>query len=155
MKAITPLLKKLNFKQPQEVLIMNAPQEFESELTAFKQHCRVQTDSNNCTEIEFVLTFIKNEKEINAITPLLAKKLKGDGIVWFAYPKKTFKNYCSEINRDRGWEILENHDFEAVRQVAIDADWSALWFRKVAFIKTMKRKTSFAMTEKGKLKTKH
>jgi hypothetical protein len=34
--------------------------------------------------------------------------------------------------------------------VAIDEDWSALRFRKVAFIKTMTR--SFAMTEEGKEK---
>ncbi|MFD1294975.1 hypothetical protein ACFQ5N_14115 [Lutibacter holmesii] len=68
-------------------------------------------------------------------------------------PKKTSKNYQSEINRDNGWTLLGELGFEGVRQVAIDNDWSALRFRKVEFIKKMNRKTSAAMTEKGKQKT--
>jgi hypothetical protein len=39
-----------------------------------------------------------------------------------------------------------------VRQVAIDEDWSALRFRRVAHIKKMTR--SFAMTSEGKQKVK-
>ncbi len=152
--TVTQLFKKLNFKQHKEILTLNHPSEFEAELNAIKACTIVNTDVKNVDEIEFVLSFVKTQEEINSITPLIDKKLKGDGIVWYAYPKKSSKKYKSEINRDNGWKILGDSGFEGVRQIAIDNDWSALRFRKVAFIKTMKRKTDFAITEKGKEKTK-
>lgn len=65
------------------------------------------------------------------------------------YPKGTSKKYKSEINRDNGWEILAKSGFESVRQIAIDEDWSAMRFRKVEFIKIMKRRTDFAKTPQG------
>ncbi len=134
--AVTALFKKLNFRQHREILILNSPAEFEAELNLMKDCTIVKTDIKSVGAIEFVLTFVKTQAGINAIAPLLAKKLEGDGIVWFAYPKGTSKKYKAEINRDNGWEILRKSGFETVRQVAIDADWSALRFRKVEFIKT-------------------
>ncbi len=150
---VTPLFKKLNFRQHKEILILNHPTEFETELNAMNACTTIITDIKNISEIEFVLTFIKTQAEINTIIPLIDEKLKGDGIVWFAYPKGTSKKYKAEINRDNGWEMLGKSDFEAVRQVAIDEDWSALRFRKVEFIRTMSRSTDFAMTKQGKQKT--
>jgi len=150
---MTPLLKKLNLKQ-QEVCISNHPEEFESELDAIRQVTPVKTSLHDIGEIEFVLVFVKTGQEIEAAATIVAQKLKGDGVVWFAYPKGTSKMYKSVINRDHGWEPLGKWGFEPVRQVAIDADWSALRFRKVDFIKTMNRRPEFAMTTQGKQKTK-
>ena len=81
------------------------------------------------------------------------QKLKGDGTVWFAYPKRGSKKYTSEISRDYGWEILGEFEFEAVRSVAVDQDWSAMRFRRVGFIKKMTRNSKFAMTQEGKKRT--
>ena len=64
----------------------------------------------------------------------MAKKTKGDAIVWFAYPKGTSRKYQCDFNRDNGWDALKALGFDTVRQVAIDADWSALRFRRVEFI---------------------
>ena len=38
-------------------------------------------------------------------------------------------------NCDSGWPVLGAAGFEPVRMVAIDADWSALRFRRVEHIK--------------------
>jgi hypothetical protein len=46
------------------------------------------------------------------------------------------------LNRDRGWDAVFAAGLEPVRQVAIDAAWSALRFRKPAHIKTMTRKAA-------------
>jgi hypothetical protein len=48
----------------------------------------------------------------------------------FAYPKGTSKTLKSEVNRDSGWDVLRSAGFDTVRLVAIDADWSALRFRR-------------------------
>jgi hypothetical protein len=37
--------------------------------------------------------------------------------------------------------------------VAIDEDWSAARFRRVEFIKTMKRDSAYAMSKAGKART--
>lgn len=151
---MTPLFKKLNFKQQKEILILNRPTEFEGEMDAMKNFTTIMKDINSMSEIEFVLAFVKTKAEVDTITPLIDKKIKGDGVVWISYPKGTSKKYKAEINRDNGWEIFGKYGFEAVRQVAIDEDWSALRFRKVEFIKTMKRRSDSAMTKEGQVKTK-
>jgi hypothetical protein len=70
--------------------------------------------------------------------------------VWFAYPKGTSKRYTSQINRDKGWQVLGDLGFEPVRSVAIDEDWSASRFRRVEFIKKMTRAKELRMTAQGK-----
>ncbi len=150
--AITPLFKKLNFKQHKEILILNHPSEFEASLNDMRDNTTIRTSIQAIGDIEFVLAFVTTRSEINAVTPLIDQKLKGDGVVWFAYPKGSSKKYKAEINRDNGWETLGKSGFEAVRQVAINDDWSAVRFRKVVFIKTMKRRADFAMTKEGRAK---
>ncbi|MEO1487444.1 MAG: hypothetical protein AAFU57_16985 [Bacteroidota bacterium] len=150
---MTPLFKKLNFKDHNKILVVNHPPEFDTALSKIENFTNVETDIQKASTIEFVLAFVKKSDEIHSISESIEKKRKGDAIVWFAYPKKTSKKYNSEVSRDTGWETLGKFGYEGVRQVAIDSDWSALRFRKVEFIKTMKRRTSFAMTKEGKQKT--
>ncbi len=107
---------------------------------------------NATDKATFILAFCKTQKEVDAIAELSAKTLQGDGLLWFAYPKGTSKKYKADFNRDNGWKRLGELGFEPVRMVAIDDDWSALRFRRVAFIKTMAR--SVALSEEGKRKIK-
>jgi hypothetical protein len=82
--------------------------------------------------------------------PKLDPLLEGDALLWFAYPKGTSKKYTCDFNRDTGWQIVGDHGFEGVRQVAIDEDWSALRFRRTKFIKTMTRNSKIAISSEGK-----
>jgi hypothetical protein len=56
-----------------------------------------------------------------------------------AYPKGASKSYVTDINRDRGWDIVEGIGFRRVSQVAIDKDWSALRFRNAKYVKSNKK----------------
>jgi hypothetical protein len=56
-------------------------------------------------------------------------------VLWIAYPKGTSKRYACQFNRDSGWDVIRDAGFESVRQVAIDEDWSALRFRRLAYVK--------------------
>ena len=131
---MTPLFKKLNFKMQKQICILNSPAEFEKEAEEIKKVTSLITNMRDCKKVEFILSFVKTKKEIETISSGLAKKIEGDAIVWFAYPKKTSKKYNVEINRDYGWDVLRNGGLDTVRAVSIDDDWSALRFRKVAFI---------------------
>jgi hypothetical protein len=140
---------KLNLKHQPEILVLNAPASFEPELATL-QGVTVRRAVADVAEIGFSLAFVITQKDVDTLAKAVAKKAKGDAVVWFAYPKGTSKRYKSEINRERGWSVLGTLGFEPVRQVAIDEDWSATRFRRVEFIKTMRRSVEHRMTEKGK-----
>ena len=127
---------------------MNAPASFESELKALKD-VSVRRDAKG-GDIDFSLAFVTTQKEVDSLGPQVAKKAKGDAVVWFAYPKGSSKKYTSQINRDNGWAVLGKAGFEPVRMVAIDEDWSAVRFRRVEFIKTMTRPAEARLTQKKK-----
>jgi hypothetical protein len=131
---MSPIFKKLNLKDQHDILVVNAPASFESDI-AMLSDVTVRRDPKNVTVVGFALTFVKTQAELDSLSAVLAAKAEGDAILWFAYPKGTSKNYKCEFNRDTGWNIICDAGFDTVRQVAIDDDWSALRFRRVEYIK--------------------
>jgi hypothetical protein len=107
-------------------------------------------NADDVEEIHFSLAFVTRQAELNRIALKITAKAKGDALLWFAYPKGSSKKYKCDFNRDSGWAVLGEAGFEAVRQVAIDEDWSALRFRRVEFIKSLKRDSKRAMSAEGK-----
>ncbi|KAA3633665.1 MAG: hypothetical protein DWQ02_12780 [Bacteroidetes bacterium] len=148
-----PVFKKLNYKDQADICVLNAPESFSTNMKAMEPYAGLHSDLNEMKQLYFFMAFVQTQKEVDDLAPQVAQKLEGDGVVWFCYPKKSSKKYSAEISRDNGWAALGKLGFEGVRAVAIDEDWSALRFRKVEYIKTMKRAKSFAMTKEGKKKT--
>jgi len=129
------LFEKLNLKDHQELLVLNAPQSFEPELArlpAIAIHRRIES----VPEARFSLAFVTRKSEVDSLAPQIAARAKGDAIVWFAYPKGTSKKFKCDFNRDTGWDALNAAGFDTVRAVAIDEDWTALRFRRKEFIKS-------------------
>lgn len=147
---MTPLFKKLNYKAPAEIVVINAPQSFDAESKAMVKVTAVKTAWPQ--SVDFVIGFGTKQKDVDAFATQSAALASADAVIWFAYPKGTSKKYKCEFNRDTGWAKFGELGYEPVRQVAIDDDWSALRFRRVENIKKMTR--SFAMSEKGKEKVK-
>ena len=141
-----PTFAKLNLKDQIDIVVLNAPASFEPELKSLKG-ATVRRDAKG-GDVDFSLAFVMTQKEVDTLGPQVAKKAKGDAVVWFAYPKGSSKKYKSQINRDNGWAVMGKAGFEPVRMVAIDEDWSALRFRRVEFIKTMNRPEEVRLTKK-------
>jgi hypothetical protein len=141
-----PTFAKLNLKDQTDIVVLNAPASFEPELKSLKG-VTVHRDAKG-GDIDFSLAFVMTQKEVDTLGPQVAKKAKGDAVVWFAYPKGSSKKYKSQINRDSGWAVMGKAGFEPVRMVAIDEDWSAVRFRRVEFIKTMNRPEEVRLTKK-------
>ena len=133
------LLKKLNLKENEKVLLVNVPKNLGEMVEAFKAKAAVKTKYKASDEFTFALLFVTKQIEVDSFAAAIAPLTKGDAAVWFVYPKGTSKNYKCDFNRDTGWKVLGEFGFEPVRMVAIDEDWSALRFRRVKFIKTMTR----------------
>ena len=128
------VFEKLNLKDQPSILVLNAPSTFEPEIARLKG-IKVQRSLDGVSEIPFSLAFVTRQTEVDALAPQIAKRARGDAIVWFAYPKGTSKKYKCDFNRDTGWALLNKAGFETVRAVAIDEDWSALRFRRSEFVK--------------------
>lgn len=153
---MSAIFKKLQLKTANPILIQNAPDEFQPHVAEFDDMVEIHTGQGHTEKTggepyEFALVFVKSAADIDAAAGPATKCISDDGLLWFAYPKKSSKNYKTDISRDSGWQPLGDLGFEPVRQIAIDADWSALRFRRVGNIKTMTR--SFAMSEEGKKRT--
>jgi hypothetical protein len=142
---------KLNLKQQREILVLNAPAKFDAELRKLAG-VAVHTQLEAGKPVAFALVFATRRSEVDSIAGPLARAAQGDAIVWFAYPKGTSKRYTCDFNRDTGWGSLGKCGFEAVRQVAIDEDWSALRFRRAEWIKSLNRAPQRAMSKEGKKK---
>ena len=151
---MTTLFKKLNFKDQKEILVLNAPTSFDSELSDIAEFAKIKKDIKKVKAIDFAIIFVLTQEQIDNAFELIFPKLSGDAVLWFCYPKGTSKKYKCDFNRDTGWETLGNYNLEGVRQVAIDEDWSALRFRKTEYIKTLTRQESYAISKDGKERTK-
>jgi hypothetical protein len=131
------LFSKLNLGSHDVITVLDAPASFEPDLKTLQGVLIRRTVSAPCA---FAMAFVITQADLDAASRKLAAGCTGDAIVWMVYPKGTSKKYLCEFNRDCGWPQLAAAGFEPVRMVAIDADWSALRFRRVQFIKTMTRK---------------
>ncbi|MCU0442045.1 MAG: hypothetical protein MUE96_06580 [Bacteroidia bacterium] len=147
---MTPLFKKLNFKNQNDITVLNNPPSFEVELTLMKKECPVFVEINPKASGDFMMAFATTQLQVDELAELITPKLTENGVLWFCYPKASSKKYKCDFNRDTGWAILGKLGFEPVRQVAIDEDWSALRFKRAEQIQKMTR--SFAMTAEGKRK---
>ena len=135
-----PVFAKLNLKDQAEVVVLQAPLSFEPELSWLADR-RVVRDVTEVGEVRFALVFAYMKSELDALSAALVAKAEGDAVLWFAYPKRTSKRYKADFDRDHGWEVLHAGGFEPVRQVAIDADWSALRFRRSELVRGARRVT--------------
>jgi hypothetical protein len=146
---MTPIFKKLNLGAHTAIHVLNAPESFEAELAALAGISVKRAVEGTAG---FAMAFVVTEAELNQASSLLAEACVGDAVLWIVYPKGTSKKYRCEFNRDSGWPILGAAGFEPVRMVAIDEDWSALRFRRVEYIKVMRRNPDGTISDAGKQK---
>lgn len=137
------LFEKLNLKDQQQVVVLNAPASFEPELARLPV-LTIHRHLESVPETRFSLVFVTRQDEVDTLAPQLAVRSRGDAILWFAYPKGSSKKYKCDFNRDTGWDTLKAAGFDTVRAVAIDEDWSALRFRRIEFIKNSTRRPAAA-----------
>jgi hypothetical protein len=146
---MSKVFDKLNLKNQNKIIVINAPASFEPELAALRG-VSVLRSLQDVDETEFSLAFGTKQSEVDTFGKAIAKKAKGDAVVWFAYPKGSSKKYKCEFNPDNRWQAFGKAGFEPVRMVAIDEDWSAVRFRRAEYIKTLTRDKQYAMSKQGK-----
>lgn len=143
------ILDKLKLSKQNPILIINAPEEYKKVIMDIKSEVHLKING----KYDFIQFFANTLADANTMVKAVTKAIKNDGLLWFCYPKGTSKKYHSDINRNKAWEIFGPYNYEAVSQISIDDDWSALRFRNTDKIKTLKRK--IAASTKGKERIKN
>lgn len=130
------LITKLNYKGQKRIVVINAQENFIEYFESALPGVQIDTEIDQRFPYEFMIIFVRFVNEVEVIAPRALHNLISDGILWFAYPKKSSKKLSSDIDRDHGWEILTDRGLDKVRLVSLDNDWSALRFRNIRFIKS-------------------
>jgi hypothetical protein len=98
----------------------------------------------------FALAFVLDPEAVDRAAAALLPALAPDAPLWLAYPKTDSALRRSALSRDAGWAALGAAGFEGVRQIALDADWSALRFRHVDRIARLARDPARAISAAGR-----
>lgn len=126
------LAKKLLIKSGHKVLVLRAPQ-IVADAIAPPEGVQLTTSNTAKGPFDVVLIFVSSAKGLGDHAPKAIAALAPEGVLWFAYPKKT-SGVSSDLSRDEGWQPLYSRGFGPVTQVALDATWSAVRFKPEAAI---------------------
>lgn len=146
-----PLLRKLNYPEAAPIYCGGAPASFESILAAWREQYPVKEQLEAGLPLDFALVFVTEPQAVRQAMEALYPLLHEQSRLWFAYPKKSSPLYRdARLHRDQGWEALGERQWEPVRQVALDPDWSALRFRPLSQIKNYRRSAAMSLSAAGK-----
>ncbi len=121
----TPLPKKLFIKEGARVALVGAPQGFESVLGELPAGAEFVPASRRGLDV--VLLFARSRDELVKRFETCAARIKPDGSLWVAWPKKASK---VETDLDEGY--VREHGLDVglvdVKVCAVDETWSGLRF---------------------------
>jgi hypothetical protein len=132
------LLKKLRYGDQNRIAVLNAPEGFMKKLAKALPSVQIDSEINARYLYDFMIVFASRSDEVKRLGPACIHNLSDDGKLWMAYPKGKSQKYATDINRDHGWESVEETGFRSVSQVAIDDVWSALRFRNSKYVRSGK-----------------
>ena len=84
-----PLIKKLQIKPGQRIIILNAPPDYLETLEPLPQG--IEQTEKLSGSFDFIHFFAANTSELARYIPSVLSSLKENGILWISYPKKTGK----------------------------------------------------------------
>lgn len=126
------LVKKLLIKSGYRMTIINAPDGFVLPMEELPEHVEIVNHLEG--KLDGILLFVHNQEELNDFGLKVLPHLKDDALFWVAYPKKSSK-IKTDINRDQGWDVLNEKGFVGVSLISIDETWSAFRIRHTQYIK--------------------
>jgi hypothetical protein len=129
------ILKKLRYGEQDRIAILNAPRDIMKKMVKALPGVQIDTDINARYLYDFMVVFTPGSDVVKKFGPKCIHNLGDDGKLWMAYPKGTSRKYISDIDRDHGWESVEEAGFRRVSQVSIGDDWSALRFRNTRYVR--------------------
>lgn len=121
------LIKKLQIKPGQRILVMNPPLGYLDDLGSLSEGVEVTGEAES--NLDFVHLFVKDRAELEKLGSIAMRAVKHDGLLWVSYPKRSSK-VETDLTRDVGWDYFAQFGLRPVAQASTnDVCWSALRFR--------------------------
>jgi len=113
--------EKLQLGSRSTIKVLGAPRDLDLDLPPGVKRRRDPTDA------DAVLAFVVSASDLSTVAAPAIAAAREDRLAWIAYPKAG--QLGTDLNRDRLAVAARDHGVQPVRQVSIDAVWSALRFR--------------------------
>ena len=121
----TPLPKKLCIKEGARVALVKAPEGFEATLGELPAGAKLVSPWRMGFDV--VLLFARSRDELAGRFQTYAARIKSDGSLWVAWPKK-----ASKVETDLAEADVRRHGLDVglvdVKVCAVDETWSGLRF---------------------------
>lgn len=121
----TPLVKKLGIKEGFRIALVNPPKTFRKTLRPLPAQAKVV--SQTLDDLDLILFFTRNERELAETFRLLAEKLKPAGILWIAWPKKS-SGVATDLVFNNVQAVGLSAGLVDTKICAVDEVWSGLKF---------------------------
>jgi hypothetical protein len=122
----TPLVRKLGFKEGFRAALVNSPPDFHRELAPLPANVTFFTGAPP-KDLDLIVLFADSQRTLLKEFPRLAKKLRQNGMLWIAWPKKT-----SGVETDLSENPVRTIGLDAglvdVKICAVNEVWSGLKF---------------------------
>jgi hypothetical protein len=119
----TPLCKKLGIKEAHRVLLLDAPEKYESLLAPLPPG--VQFVNQPDLKVDVAHVFAAHRDELAKILNTLRKKLSPEAALWVSWPKKSAK-VPTTITEDTIRELALPLGFVDIKVCAVTEVWSGL-----------------------------
>ena len=122
----TPLVKKLGLKQGFRIGLVSPPKGFQKELAPLPNDVSLSV-GGLVKPLDLIILFADSQKMLKTEFLKLARKLRQNGMLWIAWPKK-----ASGVTTDLSENIIRDIGLDAglvdVKVCAINDVWSGLKF---------------------------
>jgi hypothetical protein len=122
------LAQKLLIKPGMRGAVINAPAGFREKLGELPEAAQLDTTLDG--RYQLLLLFVESRATLAAWSSKILEAAQPGILLWIAFPKKS-GSIKADINRDAGWEPLQQAGWDAIASISIDDTWSALRFRPV------------------------
>jgi hypothetical protein len=119
----SPLSKKMKLKPGSLAAVINAPENY---LTELKHDSEISQKLNG--RFDWIQIFVKNKKELDSLAPKAVKALKPASMLWISFPKGTSK-IQTDLTRDKGWDVVRTLDLKWITLISVNENWSAFALR--------------------------
>ncbi|HEY2973177.1 MAG TPA: hypothetical protein VGJ48_11750 [Pyrinomonadaceae bacterium] len=122
----TPLAKKLGFKEGFRVGFVNLPRRFKAELGSLPGGVTISS-APLPKPLDLILFFADSQQKLKREFPKLAQRLKTNGMLWIAWPKKA-SGIATDLSDNSVRKIGLDAGLVDVKVCAVNDIWSGLKF---------------------------
>jgi hypothetical protein len=115
--------QKLQMKPNTTVLFVNAPKDYAAKIGPIPEGVSIVNKLG--AKVNFIQLFVESRKDLEEHVPRLKPFLAAAGMLWVTYHKGT-SGLPTYVNRDQIAAYARTQGMQAVAQIAVDENWSAM-----------------------------